>query len=96
LVEVVFAYSNFRIPALVDPSESPKPDEPGLVAQAAGHSLLLPSHDDGSVPDHSWRITDMQRAEVRRLYATGLSITKIANLTGMAWSTARLILDSRA
>jgi DNA invertase Pin-like site-specific DNA recombinase len=67
-------------------------DGPGLLDQAAGNSLLLPSHDDDAVPDHSWRITDEQRAEVRRLYADGLSVSKIAKLTGMAWATARLIL----
>lgn len=89
--EVIFAYSNFRLPDLL-PAESPSKGEQSLLDQAAGRSLMLLSRDDGPTPDHAWRITDEQRAEVRRLYARGLSINKIAKLTGMAWATARLIL----
>ena len=62
--------------------------------QSACRAPLLFSRDDGPAPDTSWRITEHQRAEVRRLHAAGLSTTKIAKQTGMAWSTARLIIEA--
>jgi hypothetical protein len=93
---VIFAYSNFRIPELPEPAEDLENGGPGLLDQSACRAPMLPSRDDGPVPDTSWRITEPQRAEVRRLHATGLSITKIAKLTGMAWSTAQLIIEAAA
>ncbi len=92
--EVIFAYSNFRIPDLPALGTGRRVEEPGLLDQSALRAPLQLSRDDGPQPDGSWRITKDQQAEVRRLHAAGLSITKIAKQTGMAWSTARLIVDA--
>ena len=97
MAEVIFAYSNFRLPELPGRSTGgPSSEEPGLLDQSACRAPLLLSRDDGPPPDTSWRITEQQRAEVRRLHAAGLSMTKIAQQTGMAWATARLIIDAAA
>jgi hypothetical protein len=94
MAEVIFAYSNFRIPEPPVLATGFSHREPGLSDQSACRAPLQFSRDDGPRPDNSWRITEGQREEVRRLLAAGLSITKIAKLTGMAWSTARLIADA--
>lgn len=96
MAELIFAYSNFRLPELPAVGMGASSEEPGLLDQSACRAALQLSRDDGPLPDSSWRITEHQRSEVRRLHAAGLSITKIAKQTGMAWSTAQLIIASSA
>jgi hypothetical protein len=91
--EVILCYANFSVPEIAGDSGQSEADEGCLSGQAAGLSVLLPASDDGSATK-DWRIPPAQRAEVLRLGRQGLPILQIAQRTAMAFSTARLILDS--
>jgi len=92
---VTRAYSNFHLPALTTPHAGGDQPATTLLDQAGGQLTQQPAEDDSASPSQPWRITTEQRTELLRLHGQGVSVSKAAKLTGMAWSTARLILDNR-
>lgn len=94
LAEVIRSYSNFSIPAnILRKGAKPSQAAPTLEQQAVNENVLLPSEDLAARPrTGNHPITARQKAEVVRLFRTGLSPNAIATALDLSWdSVARLL-----
>lgn len=90
MAEVILAYANFSIPVMAADESA---QAVGLTAQSSGDAPLQPSSDDGSAVSN-WHITGDQADLARELFQAGASIAEVARGSGMAWATARQILQA--
>ena len=88
---MIRAYSNFDILDVCWGAE-PQGSEPlTLLDQSAGESVLQLAVDEVPPPGKR-RITEAQRAEVVRLYESGMDLTAISRATGRYWISVEWLL----
>jgi hypothetical protein len=93
LAEVLYLYSNFRIPEVPHlPDAQPRDEVVTLTDQAEGRSSLLLA-EAGARPATAWKSTRPHQGKVVRLYEDGHSLTSIAKQVGIAWDSVARLLD---
>lgn len=93
MAEVLYLYSNFRIPEPPDLPDAERSDDVMTLAdQAEGRSSLLLA-EAGTRPATAWKSTRPHLDKVVRLYEEGHSLTSISKQVGIAWDSVARLLD---
>jgi hypothetical protein len=92
LAEVVRTYSQFQIPDLPADEDPATAADPSLLDQAGGRFVMRPAQDVEREPRDRHSVRLSKRADVIRLYRSGLSVRAIRKICHLRWTSVAQIL----